>query len=101
MLGRRALGRAALLASLLAGPRTARAQKAADTLRVTWRDAVPDLDPYRNQLRAGFVLAHHVWDCLVDRDPETFQIRPLPRPVMAAGERDRAGVHAAPRRGVP
>ena len=77
MLGRRALGRAALLASLLAGPRTARAQKAADTLRVTWRDAVPDLDPYRNQLRAGFVLAHHIWDCLVDRDPETFQIRPL------------------------
>jgi peptide/nickel transport system substrate-binding protein len=53
------------------------AQKAADTLRVTWRDAVPNVDPYYNTLRAGLVLAHHVWDCLVDRDPDTFQIKPL------------------------
>ena len=53
------------------------AQKANDTLRIAWRDAIPNLDPYRNQLRAGLVLAHHVWDGLLYRDPETFQIRPL------------------------
>lgn len=58
-------------------PGAARAGKADDTLRITWRDAIPDLDPYRNQLRTGFVVAQHVWDCLVDRDPETFQLRPL------------------------
>ena len=74
MLRRRNLMAAAL--ATLAGP-PARAGKPDEALRVTWRDAVPDLDPYRNQLRTGFVLAHHVWDCLVDRDAETFQIRPL------------------------
>jgi peptide/nickel transport system substrate-binding protein len=75
MLRRRTFAGAALAALLAPGP--AGAQKTADTLRVSWRDAVPDLDPYRNQLRTGFVLAHHIWDCLVDRDPETFQLRPL------------------------
>jgi peptide/nickel transport system substrate-binding protein len=53
------------------------AQKSADTLRITWRDAVPDVNPYYNQLRTGIVLGHHVWDSLVYRDPETFQIKPL------------------------
>jgi peptide/nickel transport system substrate-binding protein len=72
---RRALLRAA--ATLATLPVLAGAGRADDTLRITWRDAIPDLDPYRNQLRTGFVIAHHVWDCLVDRDPETFQIRPL------------------------
>jgi len=64
-------------AALAALPAAARGGKDDDTLRITWRDAIPDLDPYRNQLRTGFVLAHHVWDCLVDRDPDTFLIRPL------------------------
>ena len=75
MLGRRAALAAGLLAA--GGALPARAQKSADTLRVTWRDAIPDIDPYHNQFRTGLVLAHHVWDCLVDRDPETFQLRPL------------------------
>lgn len=56
---------------------TAHAQKAEDTLRVVWRDAVLDLDPYRNALRTGLVVAHHAWDTLVHRDPETLQLRPL------------------------
>ena len=72
---RRALLRAAL--ALAALPAPADAAPADDTLRITWRDAITDLDPYRNQLRTGFVLAHHVWDCLVHRDPLTFQLRPL------------------------
>lgn len=53
------------------------AQKANDTLRIAWRDAIPNLDPYHNQLRAGLVLAHQVWDGLLYRDPETLQIKPL------------------------
>jgi peptide/nickel transport system substrate-binding protein len=48
-----------------------------DSLRITWQDAVPNLDPYRNQLRSGFVLAHHIWDCLLDRDPATLKLLPL------------------------
>lgn len=72
---RRALLRAAAAVAGLSA--AAQAGPADETLRITWRDAIPDLDPYRNQLRTGFVLAHHVWDCLVDRDPETFRIRPL------------------------
>ena len=74
---RRALwfGGAALAAGLRPPP--ARAEPAMDTLRITWRDAIANLDPYSNQLRTGLVLAHHIWDCLVDRDPETLQLRPL------------------------
>ena len=65
----------ALLAStLLAGP--ALAQKSADTLRVTWRDAIPNVDPYYNSLRIGLIVAQHGWDGLVARDAETFGIKP-------------------------
>ncbi len=60
-------------AAAAALPGGAHAQKAQDTLRVTWRDAVPDVDPYRNSLRTGLVVSHHAWDMLVYRDPETFK----------------------------
>jgi len=53
------------------------AQKAQDTLRVAWRDAVPNVDPYYNALRTGLVVAHQAWDTLIYRDPETFQLKPL------------------------
>jgi peptide/nickel transport system substrate-binding protein len=72
---RRTLLAAAL--GLATAPVPAAADPADDTLRITWRDAIPDLDPYRNQLRTGFAIAHHVWDCLVHRDPQTFQLGPL------------------------
>src|ERR1700709_1182130 len=65
-----------LMIQPLATP-SARAQKSANTLRVAWRDAVPNVDPYYNQLRTGLVLAHQAWDTLVYRDPDTFQIKPL------------------------
>lgn len=73
----RGLGLAGLMlaASLAATP--AQAQKSADTLRVTWRDQLPNIDPYYNSLRSGVVLSHQVWDGLVYRDPDTFQIKPL------------------------
>ena len=71
---------AALFAvSLFGAP--AMAQKSTDTLRVTWRDGIPNIDPYYNSLRIGLIVAHHAWDGLLARDPETFQ----PRPALATG----------------
>ncbi len=64
------------LLCLLAAP-AVQAQKADNTLRIAWRDAIPDVDPYYNQLRTGLVLAHQAWDTLVYRDPDTFQLKPL------------------------
>jgi peptide/nickel transport system substrate-binding protein len=67
----------ALLAAVLLAAQPASAQKSADTLRITWRDAVVDVTPYYNQQRTGVVLGHQVWDSLLYRDPETFQLKPL------------------------
>ncbi len=83
MLGRRGVGR--LLGGLaggmavapLVGPRPAVAQKSTGTLRVTWRDALPNIDFYYNAQRTGFLLQLHVWDGLLYRDPDTLQLRPL------------------------
>ena len=55
----------------------ASAQKSADTLRIVFRDAVTNVDPYYNQLRTGLVIAHQSWDALIYRDPETFAPKPL------------------------
>jgi peptide/nickel transport system substrate-binding protein len=52
------------------------AQKSADTLRITWRDAIPDVDPYYNSQRTGMVVAFHAFDCLIYRDPETMEMKP-------------------------
>ena len=71
----RAMFGMAMALALLAGP--THAQKSADTLRIAWRDAVTNLDPYYNQQRTGLILAHHLFDGLVHRDPETFTLRPL------------------------
>src|SRR5579875_4015864 len=59
------------------GAAPAMAQKSADTLRIAWRDAIPDVDPYYNNQRTGLIVSHQAWDGLVYRDPETFQIKPL------------------------
>lgn len=68
---------AAMLAVAPAAISPVWAQKAQDTLRITWRDTIPVVDPYYNQLRHGLIVAHHAWDGLVYRDPDTFQIKPL------------------------
>jgi peptide/nickel transport system substrate-binding protein len=62
-------------AACLAVP--AMAQKSADTLRITMRDALPNVDPYYNNLRTGVVMHHQAWDTLVYRNPDTFKIEPL------------------------
>ena len=66
-----------LAVGLIAICGSAFAEKSADTLRITWRDSVPDVTPYYNQQRTGIVIGHHAWDSLVYRDPESFQIKPL------------------------
>src|SRR3984885_12453778 len=76
-MGKRGWGTGGLVGGGLAFAMPAVAQKSADTLRITWLDAVPDVDFYHNSLRSGFILQIHAWDTLVYRDPDTFQIRPL------------------------
>ena len=66
-----------LLAAGVLAAMPAMAQKSADTLRITWRDAIPNVDPYYNSQRTGFIVQLHAWDSLVYRDPDTFQIKPL------------------------
>jgi len=68
----------AILAAVLFGMAApALAQKSADTLRISMRDALPNVDPYYNNLRTGVVMHHQAWDTLVYRDPDTFKIKPL------------------------
>jgi peptide/nickel transport system substrate-binding protein len=70
--------RGALLATCmtLAMVVPALAQKSADTLRITWREAIPDVDPYYNSQRTGMVLAFQAFDCLAYRDPVTMEMKP-------------------------
>jgi len=71
-------GTAVLMAILLgAGAAPAVAQKSADTLRITMRDALTNIDPYYNNLRTGVVMHHQGWDALVYRNPDTFKLEPL------------------------
>ena len=65
-----------LAATLLCAAPVA-AQKSADTLRITMRDALTNIDPYYNSLRTGVVMQHQAWDALVYRNPDTFKLEPL------------------------
>jgi peptide/nickel transport system substrate-binding protein len=65
-----------VLGLALAASSPAFPQKAADTLRITWREAVPDVDPYYNSQRTGMTLAFHAFDGLVYRDPAAMEIKP-------------------------
>jgi peptide/nickel transport system substrate-binding protein len=76
-MGVRRLLRGAAICALALATQPAMAQKSQDTLRVAWRDAIPNVDPYYNSLRTGLVLSHQVWDTLIYRDPDTFQLKPL------------------------
>jgi len=62
---------AAALAALLLLPLPAEAGKKNNTL-VFAADQVPEsVDAYFNNVRIGVILAHHIWDHLVYRDPKT------------------------------
>jgi len=80
-IGRRRLGQGiAAAAGGLALPgltaRPAEAQRSANALRIAFRDAVPNIDPYFNSQRTGLIIAHQAFDGLVHRDPGTFRIVP-------------------------
>ena len=70
---------ATMLATALlgAGASPAMAQKSADTLRITMRAALSNIDPYYNNERTGVVMHHQGWDALVYRNPDTFKLEPL------------------------
>src|SRR5258708_13525461 len=68
--------RGVLLAACMAMAAPGLAQKSADTLRITWRDAIPNVDPYYNSQRTGMAVAFQAFDCLVYRDPVTMDIKP-------------------------
>ena len=65
------------LVALAALSAPAAAQKSADTLRVYWRDQIADVDPYYNNMRTGLIFAHHAFDGLVYRDPDSMEMKPL------------------------
>lgn len=80
-IGRRRLGQGIAaatggLALPWLAPSPAQAQRSANTLRIAFRDAVPNVDPYFNSQRTGLIIGHQAMDGLVHRDPETFRIVP-------------------------
>src|SRR5215467_5985340 len=47
------------------------AGKRDNSVRFVEEQSVDSLDPYFNNVRIGVILAHHIWDTLVYRDPTT------------------------------
>ena len=65
------------------------------------RDALPNIDPYYNNLRTGVVMHHQGWDALVYRNPDTLQDRAVARHRMEDAGYDHDRVHAAAGREIP
>lgn len=79
MLSRRGLAGATLAtgsAFAIGSARDAEAQRSADTLRIVFQDAVPNIDPYFNSQRTGLIIGHQAMEGLTHRDPATFNIVP-------------------------
>lgn len=66
----------AAAAALCFGAPTAQASKADDTLNIAWDVEVPNANMYFDTSRNGVIIAHHVWDALVWRDPATGDFKP-------------------------
>ena len=66
---------ATLLAGLLAAG-GALAGKRDNSVRFAANQVPESLDAYFNNVRIGVILAHHIWDHLVYRDPKSGQYRP-------------------------
>lgn len=71
-----ALAGTAAIALCLAAP-SAQAGKADDTLNIAWDVEVPNVNMYFDTSRNGVIIAHHVWDGLVWRDPASGEFKPL------------------------
>ncbi|MCO5069943.1 MAG: ABC transporter substrate-binding protein [Rhizobiaceae bacterium] len=67
---------AALSASALT-PLAAQAAKSDDTLRIVWKESVPNVDPHFNQLRSGIIINSLVMDTLILKNPSTGEFMPL------------------------
>lgn len=72
----RTLLHAALLAAAIAASPQAAAGKRDNTLKVAFDQVPESIDAYFNNIRAGVILAHHIWDHLVYRDPKTNEYKP-------------------------
>ncbi len=68
--------RATLLAVAVAFAQPATAGKRDNTLKIAFDQVPESLDAYFNNLRGGVILAHHIWDNLVYRDPKTNEYKP-------------------------
>jgi peptide/nickel transport system substrate-binding protein len=64
-------------ASLSLAPMTAFANKANDTVIAAFQAKLPSLDRYHAPGREGFLLGLLMYDALIYRDPNTFQLKPL------------------------
>jgi peptide/nickel transport system substrate-binding protein len=70
--------RAALVIAIalaLAAP--AHAAKRDNTLRIAGNQVPESLDAYFNNVRLGVIIAHHIWDQLIYRDPKSNEYKPL------------------------
>jgi peptide/nickel transport system substrate-binding protein len=65
-----ALALAVAIGLLIAQPR-ASAAKRENTVRMAYDQVVENIDPYFNSVRIGVIIAQHVWDTLIYRDPKT------------------------------
>lgn len=54
----------------------AQAAKRDNTLRWAGNQVPENLDAYFNNVRLGVIIAHHIWDHLIYRDPTTGQYKP-------------------------
>ena len=98
---RKVLGGALLTAALAAGAIPALAQKSADTLRITWRDAVPDVTPYYNQLRTGIgPRPSGLGFARLSRSGD-IPDQAADRRILQVGGRDGTRIHAAQERHIP
>jgi peptide/nickel transport system substrate-binding protein len=68
----RAAAALAFAATLVA---PADAQRAQNAVRFAWDQVPENVDPYFNNVRVGVIIAHHVWDTLIYRDPTTNEYR--------------------------
>jgi peptide/nickel transport system substrate-binding protein len=72
----RTLFHAALLAAVVTFAHPAAAGKRDNTLNIAFDQVPESIDAYFNNLRGGVILAHHIWDHLVYRDPKTNEYKP-------------------------
>ena len=68
---------AAALAVALALAAPAHAGKRDNTLRIAGNQVPESLDAYFNNVRLGVIIAHHIWDQLIYRDPKSNEYKPL------------------------